>query len=144
MPSEQEVQPHPSITLAKGAIHRPDEPRHFMKLKPVSGKVRILLGDQVLAVSTNAMRLIEVGFDLYDPVFYLPIEDVVVELDGSETSTVCPLKGKASYHSLPASKGQEGIADIAWSYPDPYDFAKGLDGLIAFYPSKVTVEESPQ
>jgi len=51
-------------------------------------------------------------------------------------STHCPLKGDASYFSVDGSG-----APIAWSYEVAFDLAKVINGRVAFYPDKVTVEE---
>ena len=61
------------VTLSRHTIHNPGDPRHFMRIKPVKGRVRILLGETVLADSRNALRLLEAGHDVYDPVLYIPL-----------------------------------------------------------------------
>ena len=124
----------------EGAICRPKVPQHFMVLRPVKARVTISLpsGEQ-LARSSNAVRLIEVGKTLYDPVIYLPRDDVLVDLEREEKSTHCPLKGDASYHTVTTSQGT--IPSIAWSYDAPLEFAKALAGLVAFYPNLVVIEE---
>ena len=128
-----------SVTPSKFTIHNPDDPRHFMRIKPVAGTVRILRDGQVLAESGRAVRLIEAGNDLYDPCFYLPREDVRADLAASARArTRCPLKGHASSFVLPG-----GPAEIAWTYDQTLDFAGELQDLVAFYGDKVTIEESP-
>lgn len=134
---ETEMLPWPQVTLARGTIHNPEEPRHFMKLKPLKKGVRISMGDHTLAISQNAIRLIEIGGDFYDPPIYVPEEDVLVDMAPSEKHTICPLKGEARYFSLPDS------VDIAWSYPEAYEFAAGLRGFVAFCADRVTIEETP-
>jgi uncharacterized protein (DUF427 family) len=130
-----------AITRVEGAIHNPADPRHFMRLKPVASRVRILRDGVVLAESDRALRLIEVGRDLYDPALYLPREDVRAPLVRTAKRTRCPLKGECSYFDL-AGPGA-AVPEIAWSYEETYDFAAAIRGRIAFYGSKVTVEESP-
>jgi uncharacterized protein (DUF427 family) len=127
-----------SITLVSQGIHNPAEPRHYMRLKPVAGRVRILAAGRALAESSRAMRMLEVGKDLYDPVIYVPRDDVLAPLAAvPDRSTHCPLKGDASYFRL------EGDDDpIAWTYDRPLPFASMLDGLVAFYPDRVVVEET--
>ena len=129
---------HAQIRTLENAVARPDEPTHFMRLKPVHRRVTIKKGDAVVATTTRAIRLLEVGRDLYDPVFYIPKGDVTSALDPIQgKSTHCPLKGDASYWS---HAGEE----IAWSYDAPRDYADALRGLIAFDASKVSVTESPE
>lgn len=115
-------------------IRNPGNAAHFMALKPVKQRVRIYAGDTLLADSHNAVRLVEVGRGVYDPLIYVPKEDLTAPLEKLDKSTHCPLKGDASYHAF---QGEE----IAWSYDAPLDFAKGLAGLRAFWPAKVRIEE---
>ena len=49
----------------------------------------------------------------------------------SETHTVCPWKGTASYYSLEVN-GQVN-RDAAWFYPDPKPAAKEIAGRVAFW-----------
>jgi uncharacterized protein (DUF427 family) len=49
----------------------------------------------------------------------------------SDTSTVCPWKGTASYYSLEVD-GQTN-ADAAWYYPQAKDAAKNIEGRVAFW-----------
>ena len=125
---------HEAVTLATDTIHNPNEPRHFMAIKPVERRVRIFRGETLLADTTQAVRVIEVGRGVYDPNFYVPTEDVAVALEQTDKSSHCPLKGDASYFAL---DGEE----IAWAYDKPFDFAQGLAGRRAFWASKVRIEE---
>lgn len=127
------------VTLATQTIHREDEPRHFMRLKPVPRRIRVLKDSQVLADTEAALRLTEVGRDIYDPVFYIPEADMQVDLVPIiGKSTHCPLKGDASYF---AHRGNE---PIAWTYDRPLAATGILKGLVAFYPDQVVVEEIGQ
>jgi len=54
-------------------------------------------------------------------------EDVLVP---SDTHTVCPWKGKASYYSL-RSDGQLA-PDAVWFYPEPKPDAKAVRDRVAF------------
>ena len=140
--SQPEVTPA-DVTLVTSAIHNPTEPRHFMRLKPVARRVRILRDGEVLAESEHALRVIEAGRDLYDPALYLPEGDVRARLAKTAKSTHCPLKGDAVYFDLVDEAGRVVQPEAAWSYPEPLDFAAGLAGRIAFYAEHVTIEESP-
>lgn len=55
-------------------------------------------------------------------------EDVFVP---SDTTSVCPWKGTASYFSL--SVDGETNNDAAWSYPDPKDAARNITDHVAFW-----------
>ncbi|MEM8987804.1 MAG: DUF427 domain-containing protein [Pseudomonadota bacterium] len=127
----------PVAAIIEGAICNPDNPRHFMRLKPVSRLVTVSRGGTVLARTQNALRLLEVGRDLYDPLLYIPKTDIVGALEEAPvTKTHCPLKGEATYWR---AAGEE--AALAWSYETPFAFAAALAGRIAFDPAHVTVCE---
>lgn len=49
----------------------------------------------------------------------------------SDTHTVCPWKGTASYYTLVVD-GEEN-ADAAWYYPEPKDAARQIAGRVAFW-----------
>lgn len=49
----------------------------------------------------------------------------------SETHTLCPWKGTASYYSVEVDGKQN--ADAAWYYPTPKDAAKEITGRVAFW-----------
>ncbi|KAG8937173.1 hypothetical protein FRC03_010274 [Tulasnella sp. 419] len=57
----------------------------------------------------------------------------------SDTSTVCPWKGTASYYNLQLPDGRV-VPDVAWYYPNPKDAAKNITGYVAFYKNKVTIQ----
>ncbi len=63
---------------------------------------------------------------------YFPAESLRREhFRESETHTVCPWKGTASYYDVLA--GGEVNADAAWYYPEPSDAAKQIKGRVAFW-----------
>ena len=49
----------------------------------------------------------------------------------SETHTVCPWKGTASYYSISVD-GQQN-RDAAWYYRQPFDAARQIKGRVAFW-----------
>ena len=92
----------------------------------------------------SAVRVLEAGKDLYDPVLYLPAEDVTPRLRrDTAQSSHCPLKGDAAYFDLVDAEGAVQVPKIAWSYPEPPAFASDLAGRVAFYAKHVTIEDSP-
>lgn len=69
---------------------------------------------------------------------YFPPESVRGEyLRDSETHTVCPWKGLASYKTLEVD-GERNV-DAAWYYPEPKDAAAEIRDHFAFW-NGVTVE----
>ncbi len=136
---------HPQITLSTATIHNPDEPRHFMRLKPVNSRIRIRLGDTLVAESLDAVRLLEVGSDFYDPMIYVPPQDILVPLEPvADRFSHCPLKGEASYLSHAGWTPGNSDDFLAWRYKEPFGFAHELAGLVAFNPRHVSVEEIPR
>ncbi len=69
--------------------------------------------------------------------FYLPAEDVRVELRPSPTRTTCAYKGYASYHSATLD-GRE-LRDLAWSYEQPLPEAREVAGFICFFDERLDV-----
>lgn len=135
---------HSNVTLCTETIHNPNEPRHFMRLKPAGRSVTVHWNGHLLASTSNALRCLEVGKDLYDPVLYIPWDDVRAPLtQRTDVSTHCPVKGDAVYFDLMEDTGGALIDKIGWSYPDPVKDAGDLAGRIAFDTSKVTIVEAP-
>ena len=63
---------------------------------------------------------------------YFPVESVdATLLKPSATTSGCPWKGTAHYHSLVVG-GKEN-RDAAWYYPDPKAAAAEIRGRIAFW-----------
>lgn len=81
-----------------------------------SRRVRIELEGQTLADTTSPRLLVE----SYQPNrWYIPADDVRVDLLASPARTECPYKGLASYWSVALGGGLH--RDLAWSYPNPRD-----------------------
>lgn len=63
---------------------------------------------------------------------YFPPESINQEFfTPSETHSVCPWKGEASYYTLDVN-GQEN-RDAAWYYPHVSELAKSIKGYVAFW-----------
>jgi uncharacterized protein (DUF427 family) len=63
---------------------------------------------------------------------YFPADSVRQEyLQPSDTHTVCPWKGRASYYSV-AVDGEVN-PDAAWYYPEPKDAAAEIKDRVAFW-----------
>jgi uncharacterized protein (DUF427 family) len=62
---------------------------------------------------------------------YFPREAVSAELVASDTETICPWKGTASYFSVKV--GDDVNADAAWYYPEPKDAAAEIKDRVAFW-----------
>jgi uncharacterized protein (DUF427 family) len=63
---------------------------------------------------------------------YFPPETVNREyFSESESHTVCPWKGVASYYTINVNGNLN--YDAAWTYPHPSEAAKNIKGFIAFW-----------
>ena len=129
--------------LVGGMIHRPDRPAHMMRIKPLGREVTVRYGDEVIARSRRALMLIEIGSDVYDPAFYLPLDDVTADLVPMERSTHCPLKGDTTYYDLGATDARGTVEEFGWSYTEPLEWAADLRGMIAFDPSRARLDIAP-
>jgi uncharacterized protein (DUF427 family) len=96
--------------------------------------VRIEVDGDVVAETTGARLLFETWLTVR---FYLPREDVRVELHPSSRRTYCPYKGEASYWSVEA--GGRRRADLGWSYQQPLPEVAPIAGMVAFWNERVHV-----
>lgn len=63
---------------------------------------------------------------------YFPADTIKEEFfKKSDTHTVCPWKGTASYYTLEVDGKQN--QDAAWFYPETKDAAKHIKGYVAFW-----------
>jgi uncharacterized protein (DUF427 family) len=63
---------------------------------------------------------------------YFPVDSVRQEfLTPSDTHTVCPWKGTASYYTLVVDGTRN--PDAAWYYPDPMPAAENIKDHVAFW-----------
>ncbi len=63
---------------------------------------------------------------------YFPPEAIVKEhFKDSDTHTMCPWKGTASYYSIDVDGDVN--SDAAWYYPDPKYAAKEIKDYVAFW-----------
>jgi len=63
---------------------------------------------------------------------YFPLESVREDvLHPSETHSICPWKGTASYYDLEVDGAVN--KDAVWYYPTPKDAAKQITGRVAFW-----------
>ena len=112
-----------------------ERPAHRVEIRPCTTRVRVTVGEQLVAESLRPLRLAESTLPV---VWYLPLSDVNEELlQRSDTSTYCPFKGHASYWSLTTADGL--LDDAVWAYEDPYDECAQLAGHVAFYANKVSI-----
>lgn len=110
----------------------PKDPYSRVDVLRTSRHVRVTVDGEVLADSTDAVVLFESGLP---PRWYLPPEDVRMDLlSPSDTRTMCPYKGQASYFSA------DGEDDLVWTYEQPRHDARGIEGRVAFFNERVDLE----
>jgi uncharacterized protein (DUF427 family) len=97
-----------------------------------SRDVRVEVDGELLAESRRPLLLFETALPAR---YYLPPEDVRVELVPSATTSTCPYKGVANWWS--ARVGDRLVEDIAWSYPSPVPENPRIAGLICFRNERV-------
>ena len=115
-------------------VSHPRDPFHRIDAFPSSRSVRLELDGEVLAESTRAVLLFE---SMLPTRFYVPRDDVRVELVPSPTTSVCAYKGRASYWS--AVVGGRTVPDAGWSYEEPLREAEQVHSRIAFFDERVDV-----
>lgn len=103
------------------------DPHKRVDVVPSSRHVRVEVDGVVLAESLRPVLLFETTLPIR---YYLPPEDINVDLTRSDTRSVCPYKGEATWWST--SIGDRAIDDIAWSYPSPIPENPRIAGLVCF------------
>jgi uncharacterized protein (DUF427 family) len=117
---------------AEEIFQHPRDPYHRVDVLPSTRHVRVTVGGQVVADTTQPRLLFETG---HPTRYYIPQEDVRMDLlQPTDTTSRCPYKGVASYWKL---AGDESGRDVAWAYLDPIPESPKIAGLIAFFNERV-------
>jgi len=116
-------------------VSHPQDPFHRVDVRASSRLVRLEHHGVVLAESDRPHMLFEAAFPMAR--YYLPRQDIRVELLPSTLVTVCAYKGSATHYTAVVD-GHE-LPDIAWSYEDPLLDATAVKGLISFYQERLDV-----
>jgi uncharacterized protein (DUF427 family) len=112
-------------------VVHPRDPYHRIDVLRSDRHVRISLEGELLAESSRALALFESNLP---PRWYIPLEEVVAELEPSEKETGCPYKGTANYYSV------NGEKDLVWYYEDPLPEVGRIKGLVCFFNERVDLE----
>jgi uncharacterized protein (DUF427 family)/class 3 adenylate cyclase len=108
-------------------------PGYRLEIEPSRKRVKVKFNGTVVADTTRALQLRETR---YAPVYYLPREDVRMDLmQGTEHRTHCPFKGNARYWNL--TVGDRTAENVAWSYEDSLPEVSEIRGHIAFYRNRM-------
>ena len=117
------------------------EKRHYAVIDKLNRKLTVLYKGEKIAETTHALILKEVGKSVYDPVYYIPKEDITLDLEVYQDRVgYCPIKGKATNWMIP---NQPPTTYFAWSYEDPLPRSKKIKGHIAFNKNLVTFISAP-
>ena len=107
-------------------------PNHRIAEQAIAGKVEVEVGGQVLADSSDTIRVDE---DRHPQRYYFSRASVdMSKLEPSTTTSHCPFKGTARYFNIKLTG--KTLPDAVWSYEEPYDEHVGLKGRLAFYDDK--------
>ena len=110
-------------------------PYHRVDTIQSSRNIRVELDGVTVAESKRPMLLFETGLPTR---YYIPLEDIIQDyLKPSDSQTICPYKGFASYWSLQVN-GQSH-QDLAWYYSEPYPESAKIGGLVSFYNEKLDI-----
>jgi uncharacterized protein (DUF427 family) len=105
----------------------PKDPFHRVDVRRSSRQVTVRAAGEVVATTTRALALHETGFPTR---WYLRPEDLSeVTLTPTDTATVCPYKGTASYWTLTA--GDRSWPDAMWSYLTPNPQVHAIGGYVS-------------
>jgi uncharacterized protein (DUF427 family) len=108
------------------------DPFARIDIRRSSRHVRIEKDGELLAETSRPTLLFENGLVTR---YYMPLEDVVADVEPSDRHTICPYKGVASYWTVGGHK------DIAWYYPDPLQGIEPIKDLVAFWNERVDLSE---
>ena len=107
--------------------------KHPIEIKPWHGHLTVSVKGQTIADTKQALLLKEAS---YEPVLYIPREDVDMEqLQRNDSTTYCPYKGDASYYDI--AIGGTKSKNAVWTYEDPHESVEVIKGYLAFYEERV-------
>ena len=102
-------------------------------VEPVPAVVEVRCGEQTIARSERALRVLETGGP---PTCYLPFGDVDrSRLEAAPGRSRCEWKGEARYWSLLVDGARHEA--VGWSYPEPFSEFESLRDHVSFYPARV-------
>lgn len=99
------------------------DPYHRVDVVMASRPVEVRIGGELVARTDRARIVAETGLP---PVAYVPAVELRVPCLPTDTRTVCPYKGVASYWTV------TGVTDVAWSYEHPLAEAAAIQGCWGF------------
>jgi len=117
---------------AEEVFYHPRNPYHRVDALQSSRHVKVVVAGETIAETNRPVLVFETGLQTR---YYLLPDDVNQDyLTATDTSTICPYKGTASYWTVKA--GDKDFENIVWSYPDPIDQQPKIKDLMAFWTEK--------
>jgi uncharacterized protein (DUF427 family) len=114
-------------------VGHPRDPYHRVDAIRSRRQVEVVLAGETIATSRDSVFVFETGLR---PRYYLPRAAVRPGiLMPSDTKTVCPYKGRASYHTV--RLGDRTYRDLVWYYPQPMPACAAIADFVCFYDEKV-------
>jgi len=119
--------------LSEGEPGFASRPDYRITYTPSEKRVKVVFNGATVADTRRALLVQETRLA---PVFYLPREDVRMDLmEPADYRTHCPFKGNASYWTL---RVDDAVAEnVLWSYETPLPEAEPLRGYVAFYRNRM-------
>ena len=116
------------------------EKRHYAVIDPFQRRITLSYKGNPIVITEKALILKEVGKTVYNPVFYIPKEDIIINLI-AETfrESNCPIKGDATYWNIDVPTKEY----FAWSYEEPMPRTKKIKGYVAFNLNHLTFHSEP-
>jgi acyl-CoA thioesterase-2 len=116
----------------------PQHPGYRIDVTPHRSVGRAWLGDLLVAESESCLLVQETRHvdRLYFPEAHVRWE----HFTPTQSHTVCPFKGQASYWDLAGPEGVE--QDVVWAYRTPFEEVGGIEGHVCFYEDRLRVELS--
>lgn len=130
-----------SLTIAQAPLaahpadanYRLEGPAHRLFFEPFARRVRAVLAAETVLDTRRGRLLHETGLL---PQLYVPREDTRFDcFERTDTRTICPFKGEASYWSIRV--GERVATDAVWAYLEPREEAGWLRGYVALYWQRV-------
>jgi len=118
-----------------------EKARHYCVVDDYNRKLTFHYQGKIIASTIKGKLLKEVGKSVYDPVFYIPKEDLIMDIASEpERNSHCPIKGDASYWMPKTGKTDNYFA---WSYENALPMSRKIEGYIAFNPEYISFTSEP-
>jgi uncharacterized protein (DUF427 family) len=116
-------------------IGHPRDPYTRIDVRRSSRHVRVEVDGTTVIDTNRPFLLLETGLQVR---YYIPNEDVHWQyLSKTDTTTVCPYKGRSHYWSIVV--GDTEKTDVVWAYPEPFNDSRPVKDAVGLYHEKLDV-----